>query len=162
MKKLFSILILALFIYQSIGYYISFSINKYNNINNNKIITVFNFSKKEFHKINWKKKNKEFIYNNNLYDIKSITNNKENIIIYCFADDKETSIYNNLGIYLSNFVTTTSENNNNLFFIFFKSSFLNSINDLIFFKTTFKNNFRNLNLKTNKIFLDILIPPPIS
>ena len=161
MKKILSILFLFLFLYQSIGYYLSFNLNHANYKNTEKEISILNFSINTFRKINWKKQNKEFIYKGNLYDVKSIKITDNKIIIKCIVDNKENLIYKNMSLFINNFVATNSlsKNHKNLTLKFFKFNFINKT--LIFNFT--KNNSNVLSFYFTifyKNFIKEVIPPP--
>ncbi len=163
MKKILSILFLFLFLYQFIGYYLTFNLNRINYKNTETETSILKFSIAEYHKINWKKQNKEFIYHNNLYDIKSIKILNNKIIIKCVSDNKETSFFKKLNLFVDNFVASNSlskNQKNNLKLIFFKSVFFNNTSAFHSLKKSSKiSDYYFIALYKN-IVKNIIPPPP--
>lgn len=61
----------------------------------------FLFSEAEFSKIEWKEKNKEFVFKKLLYDVVSIKKTNQGLEIKCLSDFREMEFFNHLKNYLS-------------------------------------------------------------
>ncbi len=162
MKRILSILFLSLFLYLFTGYYFyfSFTFNDYKNTETS--ISVFKLSKTDFNKINWKKHNKEFIYKNKLYDVKSINVSGDNIVLKCLSDKEETLGYKKLNLVINNFVTdkTSSKNQKKLTFNIFKPAFFNNVFVFTFFNNNINNSIFYFKTFYRNFIKDIIPPPP--
>ncbi|MCX6295479.1 MAG: hypothetical protein NTX97_05340 [Bacteroidetes bacterium] len=106
MKKLAVFSLLAIFIFNSVGYYIVFKVSqseaKEEIQSNIKLglpvqkLTEITFDKNAVGKIQWTEKNKEFYYNNKLYDIVKSSDSKNTIVFYCISDEKEETLFADL------------------------------------------------------------------
>jgi len=106
MKKLFSWLMLALFLYTTVGYYPIYLSNKsqvkreikqriIKSVPENEL-TVFSFTEKEYKNLTWVEKN-EFRFKGSMYDVvRKGTDTKGNIVIYVIDDEKEKKLFVNL------------------------------------------------------------------
>ncbi len=103
MKKSVTIFILLLFIVNIAGYYIPFFlIRSYirnemnnqikNNINLQSILTLTFPLKDKPAGFVWIRKQKEFQYNNEMYDIVKTENSKDKITYYCLKDNDEKNL----------------------------------------------------------------------
>ncbi len=107
MKKLFAYIFLPLFLYGAVGYFPAFLFKQ--NLLRKEIkqrikksfpeneLSVFSFNKTEYSKLKWEKENKEFHYENSMYDIvKKLTDENGNIILYCINDKQENQLFAHL------------------------------------------------------------------
>ncbi len=106
MKKTISILLLSLFLFNSVGYYIFFKIAQVEikkeikreiklglNVEQYQAIR---FSTTEINNINWIKKGKEFLYKDQMFDIVSAKVEEGHITYYCINDRQEKELFADL------------------------------------------------------------------
>lgn len=128
MKKLVSYSLLLLFLFCSLGYFPFFLIHqtslrkeikqKLKNSVPEKELTIFTFNKEEFSKLKWEKKNKEFHYENSMFDIVRMSRSQNDcVVLYCINDLKEKQLFEFLekevGKNTQN--TPTKKNSHNIF-----------------------------------------------
>lgn len=106
MKKTASIFLLTIFLFNTVGYYVFFKVAQSKikseikkelklNLNANEL-TLIQFRSEEINKIHWMEKGKEFIYNNQMFDIVKSTNNNGIITYYCINDKQEKKLFQHL------------------------------------------------------------------
>lgn len=103
MKRLISIIFLSLLIMKIGGYFafLTFQQNNFREEAKERILhllptnkqTKLIFSTKQFNEIDWAESNKEFYFQERLYDVVNIKVEGNNHIIYCIADENETEVY---------------------------------------------------------------------
>lgn len=106
MKKIASIFLLGIFLFNTVGYYVFFKIAQRQikseikkeiklNLNPSELTTI-KFSISEINNIHWLEKGKEFIYNNQMFDIVKRTSIGGTITLYCINDKQEKKLFKNL------------------------------------------------------------------
>lgn len=106
MKKVVSIFLLSIFLFNTVGYYVFFKIAQHQikseikkeiklNLNPSEL-TAIHFSLSEIENIHWLKKGKEFIYNNQMFDIVKRTSDDGIVTFYCINDKQEKKLFENL------------------------------------------------------------------
>ena len=106
MKKAASIFLLGIFLFNTVGYYVFFKVAQHQikseikkeiklNLNQSELTTI-KFSPTEIKNIHWLEKGKEFIYNNQMFDIVKRTSNGEIVTLYCINDKQEKKLFENL------------------------------------------------------------------
>ncbi len=103
MKRLISIIFLSLLVMKIGGYFALVSVQqiiareeakeKIIKLLPNEKLVKLSFTRDDFAKIDWQEQDKEFYYNEKLYDIVRSEFNGKNHILYCLSDEKETIIY---------------------------------------------------------------------
>lgn len=173
MRRILSFIFLLIFLYSIIGYFPVFflvqkniknQMKKY--IDNNSCLvitdemTIFDFNKTNFINIKWKEKNKEFFYENELYDVIAIKKNQnKNIRIYCVNDEKETLLINDFYKQIQHNSSPISERNQNSImlsidlYLFYILQLDFNINERTFLFAKYSKNLINY-------IKDIPSPPP--
>ncbi len=136
MKKTIAYILFSIFIYQTVGYILSFNILKYsiesefktkikNNLHDEDCL-LFNLNTiSKYSSFSWEEKNKEFWYQGAIYDIVSISKSGA---IKCIEDTKENKLFKNLDQYVDGYYTKNLngrkalQNINNIFFSLFLPS----------------------------------------
>lgn len=106
MKKATSIILLFVFLFNSMGYLIVFKAMQYqakkeiksiikSNLKPNEL-TEFCFEEKDLGKLVWLEKDKEFIYNGTLYDIVKIEEIAGKTRLFCLNDEQEEQLFADL------------------------------------------------------------------
>jgi hypothetical protein len=133
MKKTIAYILFSIFIYQTVGYVLSFNVMKYSiesefktKIKNNlsdKDCSHFNINLISNHPtFSWEEKNHEFWYQGIIYDVVSISNSG---LIKCIKDSKDNLLFKNLDQYVDGYYTKNLngkkalQNINTLFFALF-------------------------------------------
>jgi hypothetical protein len=103
MKRLISIIFLSLLFMKIGGYFTFLTIQQliFKEEAKEKIIALLpqeqlvklSFSKEEFMNLDWEDEGKEIYFNHHLYDVVRSEFNGKRHILYCFADEKETAVY---------------------------------------------------------------------
>lgn len=95
-KRIASALLLALFLFNCIGYYaIFFTIQSENKaqmkkmVRNGKYLETIRIHKSELKNIVFKDHGKEFIWNGEMYDIKNMKNEGDHVVFLCINDKTE-------------------------------------------------------------------------
>jgi hypothetical protein len=98
--------LLFLFLFNLVGYYLVFIVvqqeirqEKINQIKSgvpDNELTIFHFSGSEMKRVKWFEKGKEFLYNNELYDVVRMEMSGQETIIHCISDARETRLFANL------------------------------------------------------------------
>ncbi|MDD5570254.1 MAG: hypothetical protein PHD97_03765 [Bacteroidales bacterium] len=104
MKRVISIILICGFAYSINGYYLNFKVEQFQIKENikkeiqkhlntyNKKLVVLKFSFNNLLKIKWIKKNKEFLYDGNMYDVVKSEVSADTIYYYCINDRKEKEL----------------------------------------------------------------------
>jgi len=125
MKRLLSILITILFLYNTTGYLIVFKSFQYgikeeiktkikNNLNDKDLVLIKYPShpnkqqKKLFH---WKEEN-EFLYNGNMYDVVRQYSIHDTVYYYCINDTREKELFATLNVQVDQNMASNSKANN--------------------------------------------------
>ena len=133
MKKTIAYILFSIFIYQTVGYVLSFNIMKYSIESEFKTKIKKNLSDKNCSHFNinsisnhstfrWEEKNHEFWYQGTIYDIVSISKSG---IIKCIEDSEDNNLFKNLDQYVDGYYTKNLngkkalQNINTLFFALF-------------------------------------------
>ncbi len=106
MKKAAAIFLLTIFLFNTVGYYVFFKAAQYkikseikkelkSKLNENEL-TAIQFSSEEIAEIHWIEKGKEFIYNNQMFDIVKKTNKNGITTYYCINDKQEKQLFQHL------------------------------------------------------------------
>ena len=116
MKKIALFSLLAIFLFNSFGYYIVFKVSQSQarkeiksriklGLPSQELASIV-FSKKDIKNIHWLKKDKEFFYNNKLYDIVKTDESSTSITFHCISDEQEQFLFAKLDehvqVYISN------------------------------------------------------------
>lgn len=106
MKKAAAIFLLSIFLFNTVGYYVFFKIAHHKikseikkelklNLHSTEL-TAIEFSSEEIGSIHWLEKGKEFMYNNQMFDIVKSNKNANSITFYCINDKQEKRLFQNL------------------------------------------------------------------
>jgi hypothetical protein len=106
MKKFISIIFLSLIVMKIGGYFAFLSVQQilFKEEAKEKIIALLpkeqlvklTFSKEEFVNLDWEEAGKEIYFNHHLYDIVRSEFDGKTHTLYCFADEKETAVYDKI------------------------------------------------------------------
>jgi hypothetical protein len=105
-KKLFSILLLVIVLFNITGFFVIFKIEQFHirkaikrqikaGVSEDEL-HFFSFSQKEFNELDWTKKGKEFRLENTMYDVVRLEKFKDFIHLYCVNDKEESVLFANL------------------------------------------------------------------
>jgi hypothetical protein len=175
MKKLISIIFLSLLVMKIGGYFAFLSVQQilFKEEAKEKIIRLLpkeqlvklSFSKEEFINLDWEEEGREMYFNHQLYDIVCSEFDGQTHTLYCFADEKETAIYDKI-IELSETHRDELPQKNNL------ASFLNlllvkyTIPQIFHFENKapfiriFQTKYPDLTLLYASILVSLSTPPP--
>lgn len=114
-KKAFSFVLLAIFLFNIVGYFIAFKIVQHQvrsevktaikqTLTTNQL-TVIEIYKTEQNQLIWEENNKEFYYKGELYDIVKTEEKTESIIYYCINDVQEEKLFANLEEHVNNYIS---------------------------------------------------------
>lgn len=106
MKKVISIFLFGIFLFNMAGYFIAFKSFQYQikkeikaeikrNVNPNELTAIV-IDKKQINKIDWLQEGKEMYYKGKLYDVVRLTKNDTSITYYCINDKQEELLFANL------------------------------------------------------------------
>jgi hypothetical protein len=123
MKSTVSYFLLAIFLFNTVGYFLVFKISqnqirkevkreikmKLNESELHKIV----FNKSELNTINWIKTDKEFIHHNELFDIVRATETETTITYYCINDKQEKQLFANLDEHVNKHISNTKSSKKN-------------------------------------------------
>jgi hypothetical protein len=174
MKKATSIILLFVFLFNSMGYLIVFKTMQYqakkeiksiikNNLKPNEL-TEFCFAEKDLVKLVWLEKGKEFIHNGTLYDIVRTEKTGEKTVFCCINDKQEEQLFADLeeqvNLHIASDKPVKNDSSKQLvksvledyFFSDFQFSFINEYNIL---KYIHSNDSEPMNLSAT-----LFIPPP--
>ncbi len=173
MKKLAIFSLLAIFVFNSIGYYIVFKVSQSEAKEEirtsiklglpTKELTAIAFDKSSIGKIHWVEKNKEFLYNDKLYDIVKTTDSKNSMIFYCISDEKEEALFANLDEHIKvQLASNDNKNNstskklsNHVVKIYFNHS-----SDICFYSNDINYLFSIPKINYLSAILETISPPP--
>jgi site-specific DNA-adenine methylase len=106
MKKATAILLLAIILFNSTGYFVYFKIAQIEIKKEIKKeiklhlqseeLTVIRFSNSDINTIHWIEKNKEFIYKDQMFDIVRRSSDSNETTFYCINDKQEKKLFQNL------------------------------------------------------------------
>ena len=106
MKKATDILLLGIFLFNTTGYFVFFKIAQIEIKKEIKReiklhlqseeLTIIRFSNSDINAIHWIEKNKEFIYQDQMFDIVRSSSNSNETTFYCINDKQEKKIFQNL------------------------------------------------------------------
>jgi hypothetical protein len=118
LKNSVVIILLAVFVFNTMGYFIAFQTIQHQvkkeakrsilNKMNDSFYLKKVFTEEAFNKIDWHDDGKEFVLNNELYDVVKIEKNKGDFIVYCIDDKKETQLFANLNEHIQQHATTNT------------------------------------------------------
>lgn len=119
MKKLATFSLLAVFLFNSIGYYLTFFAVRAHHKNAivyhlklsipEKQLRAFTFEKSAVNQIVWESKGKEFFLNGDLFDVVRTTETASTITYHCISDSLESKLYD----LLTEFSSENSEKQSN-------------------------------------------------
>jgi len=172
MKKTIAYILFSIFIYQTVGYVLSFNIMKYRiesefktKIKKNlsdKDCSLFNINSISNHStFSWEEKNQEFWYLGKIYDIVSISKSGS---IKCIEDTKENKLFKNLDRFVDGYYTKNVngkkalQNINTVFFTLFIPSKEIVIPQRYCIPTT--SIFDRLIFRNSDRTLSVVSPPP--
>ncbi len=173
MKKAPAILLLILILYQLVGYYSIHQFQVYrvkkevkklvkNNIPQEQLTTIA-ISISEIDRIKWVKKDKEFIFEGEMYDVVKAIKAGNTITFYCIADFKETALFAKLDDYVNDFIASNPNKRKQNSHIFgrFQFEYLLQKQIVVTPKTTSNNKLNPFSeIQAYMAFLNIESPPP--
>ena len=123
LRKAFSLVLLALFLFNVVGYFITFKLVQYQVKKEVKIamkqrisiseLTAIQINKRDLSQLVWKEKNKEFYYKGELYDIVKTEEQTESVTYYCINDEQEEKLFANLDDHIKTYVVLNKTNEKN-------------------------------------------------
>lgn len=172
MKKTIASILLSIFIYQTVGYVLSFNIMKYSiesefktKIKNNlsdKNCSHFNINLISKHStFSWEEINKEFWFQGKIYDVVSISKSG---VIKCIEDSKDNKLFQNLDQYVDGYYTKNLngkkalQNINSIFFAMFLPTNIIEIPNR--FKLITKLKFDKISIGKPSNTIAKISPPP--
>ncbi|CAN5570908.1 hypothetical protein BH10BAC1_BH10BAC1_07590 [soil metagenome] len=119
MKKIAVFSLLAIFIFNTVGYYFVFKLNQScikqevkthlkHNLSDDKL-TIIIVLKSDLKKVEWLEDGKEMRYDNNLYDVVKKTESESSVTFYCIDDDQETQLFADLDNHIQTYITNNSQ-----------------------------------------------------
>ncbi|MCE9539538.1 MAG: hypothetical protein K8R85_10000 [Bacteroidetes bacterium] len=174
MKKVISIFLFGIFLFNMAGYFIAFKSFQYQvkkeikaeikkKINPNEL-TIIVIDKKQINKIDWLEKGKEMYYHGKLYDIVRHTENDTSITYYCINDKQEELLFANLEEHIAMHIAankpiknqTSKKLANNVIKLYFSNE------QSIKFNTVLLNSppFYSINLSYKSSIIETDTPPP--
>ncbi len=120
-----------------------------------KKLSTFNFSKTEFKNLHWVKPDKEFILNNNFYDVVSTKKTNNNIEVICYKDIKDKQIAK---ILEKN--NNSNHNDDNILSKAFDIKYLQLVKIFNNYDLFFKIRYNDFLCFTQTRYLQITVPPP--
>lgn len=173
-KKLTSFLIVSILLLNIVGYYPIFKIAELQIQHAVKQQMKKNLSKKDLHvlsfpihqknNIKWERKEKEFKYKGQLYDVVYAEAIGDSINYYCINDSEETLLFSCLDNLINKEVTTRSspirKNIKNLFKIFSNSICYTNKNTLFNFQKEHQHGHSTYPFLENSYVLKKTTPPP--
>lgn len=174
MKKTAVFTLLAIFMFNTVGYYIVFKVNQSEAKNEIKSkiklgspvqeLIAIKLDNCKIESIQWVEKNKEFYYDNELYDIvRTDETSPTETTFYCISDEKEEALFCNLDEYVKTYITNNANKSNStskklsnhvVKIYFFQSS------DFYFHIPSLKINFSNPSLNYSSEYSETSSPPP--
>jgi len=122
MKKLAVFSLLAIFLFNSVGYFIVFKIAQTEvrkEIKTRLKLTVpqaeliaIEINKSDIKNIHWEKENKEFYYSDHLFDVVKTKETPNSIIYYCIDDKKERNLFASLDDHVTSFIASENSKKN--------------------------------------------------
>ena len=118
MKKIFTLTLLIVFLFNVAGYFIAFKAEQFqikseieseikSGITTEEL-TVININKKNVAAIQWTEYGKEMRYKDELYDVVKFSETATTITYYCIDDSKEDSLFANLDVHINTHVATNN------------------------------------------------------
>lgn len=141
MKKIAIFSLLAIFLFNSVGYFIVFKVAQIEARKEIKTkiklglpdreLTSIEFPKSELSTIHWIKENKEFYFKGKLYDVVKKDEKSSSIVFYCIDDKQEHALFASLDKHVDTFISSQSSKrnspskklNNHVIKIYFANSF---------------------------------------
>lgn len=173
MKKVAVFALLAIFLFNYVGYYVVFkttqAIVKKEIKTKIKLgipeneLTAIEFKTSDLQNIYWVKENKEFYYNNKLFDIVKKEETSTGIKLYCIDDKQEHQLFAALDDHINQFISTNSQKSNA------PSKKLNDHVVKIYFSTHYsythaipfqRLTFPSISSTFSSLFPEIKSPPP--
>ena len=122
MKKIATLFLLSIFLFNTAGYFIAFKVFQYQiqkeikaeikqQIDPSELTTII-IDKKNIEKIDWVKKGKEMFYEGGLYDVVRSTEDAASIIYFCINDKKEELLFANLEDHINTHIATNNSTKN--------------------------------------------------
>lgn len=122
MKKIAVVSLLAIFLFNSVGYYIVFKVAQLEARKEiktkiklglpEKELTAIEFKKSELKNIHWVKENKEFYHQNKLYDVVKKDEKNSSVVFYCIDDKQEHTLFASLDDHVNTFISLNSSKKN--------------------------------------------------
>lgn len=173
MKKVLSILLLLIFLYNLTGYYVVFRVLQYRvrreikyrikqNISDDELVLI-SISITDDKCLTWTKPNKEFRYKEEMYDIVRQETKEDMILYYCVHDFKESKLFSDLDGHVQRHIADNPKQRKKA------ENLLKKVTKDYFFQVLIINNShrasQNLKYKKylqayNSICLDVITPPP--
>lgn len=122
MRKIVSLFLLIIFVFNTMGYFIAFKTMQYEikeeiaekiqqGIAPSKL-TAISFQKSNLQAIEWFDDGKEIKYNNEFYDVVNSDETNNSITFYCINDDEENELYTTLEDQINKNVSANTTNKN--------------------------------------------------
>lgn len=173
MNKPISILLLIIFLNNSFGYYIAFLFEQkqIRNEIKEKIeqslpeneLTIIFINNDETSLIKWFEKDKEFSFNDEMYDVIRNKITKTGTIYFCIHDKDEKKLNQKLNLYLidqKNCDTDSKNKDAGRFIKINKSDFFKSTIFFFLSPVTMKSNFFFITEHLKSLFKEVPTPPP--
>jgi len=122
MKKVITLFLLGIFLFNTMGYFVAFKAIQYQmknemkaeirqGINLPELVTI-TIAKTQTDKIEWLEDKEEMQYNNNRYDVVRFTETNKSITYYCINDGKEELLFVNLEKHIDTHIATDKPTKN--------------------------------------------------
>lgn len=174
MKKVISIFLFGIFLFNMAGYFIAFKSFQYQikkeikaeikkNVNPNELTTIV-IDKKQINKIDWLEEGKEMYYNGKLYDVVRHTKNGTSITYYCINDKQEELLFANLEEHIATHIAAnkpiknqaTKNLSNTVIKLYFSNGQSFEFNSVLLNEQA----FFSINLSYKSVLTETDFPPP--
>lgn len=145
MKKIAIFSLLAIFLFNSVGYFIVFKVAQLEARKEIKTkiklglpdneLTAIEFNKNDLTNIHWVKENKEFYYKGKLYDVVKKDEKNSTIVFYCIDDKQEHALFASLNEHVDKYISSQDSRKNS------SSKKLNNHVVKIYYSNSFGFNF---------------------
>lgn len=123
MKKSAAIFLLAIFLFNIVGYFLAFSVVKYQVRKEIKKqiklglpeseLTFLHIAKSDEDELSWVESGKEFIYKDQMYDVVRVESKQDTTIYQCIKDTQEDALFAHLGDHVQKHIAENKPMKNN-------------------------------------------------
>ena len=173
MKKIISVFLLSIFLFNTVGYYVVFKVAQFEIKKEIKKeiklglkaddLKIIKFAHSEINTINWVEKGKEFIHLDQMFDIVKSTSDDSFITFYCINDKQEKKLFENLETQILKVIENNKNSKENSskesLNTFIKTYFFEELS-LVLFQNSSEYRFNQNNELYSSANILIPTPPP--